>query len=101
MWLEWVVVGVGGVAVLFLFGGGGVDVIWVGGIAVLTMLLLCRAIAVWGRGGGCDWGGWWVVVGGGGVAWSLKWPANSVFFYFHHQIEIKIIRNHFSATLSF
>jgi hypothetical protein len=32
-------------------GEGGVDVIGVGGVAVLAMLLLCCAIAVWGRGG--------------------------------------------------
>ena len=36
----------------------------------------------------------------GASAWSSKWPANPVYF-FHHQIEIKIICNHFSASLLF
>ena len=37
----------------------------------------------------------------GASAWSSKWPSNLVYFVFHHQIEIKIIFNHFSAILSF
>ena len=60
MWLGWVVL-LAAAAVLCCSGEGGwmlfgwVDVIWVGG------------------------GLWWEE---GGVAWSLKWPANSVFFIF-------------------
>jgi hypothetical protein len=77
-----------------------VDVAGVGGVSLLLLSLCCSGDGGGEGGGGCDWGGWWFVVGGGGCCMLIERPVISVLL-FHHQIEIKLICNHFSAILLF
>ena len=73
---------------------------WLGWV---VLLCCCCAVLFGGGGGGCDLGGWWVVGGGRGccMVFEMASEFRVCVFYFHHQIEIKIMCNHFSAILSF